>query len=91
MPANSFKSGGGILILEVRVFGGLEKKIPGASYGKPMEMDVPGGTSVGELIDILNIPHRDVFAILVNGVHAPKENALKPGDRVAFFPPVGGG
>lgn len=79
------------MIVEVRVFGGLEKRIPGALYGKPMEMDVPGGTSVGELIDILNIPPGDVFAILVNGVHTPKENALKHGDRVAFFPPVGGG
>jgi len=79
------------LIVEVRVFGGLEKKIPGASYGKPMEIDVPDGTSVKELIDMLNIPPGDVFTILVNGVNTPKENALKQGDRVAFFPPVGGG
>lgn len=79
------------MIVEVRVFGGLEKKIPGASYGKPMQVEVPGGTSVGELINILNIPERDVFAILVNGVHSPKENELRPEDRVAFFPPVGGG
>ena len=79
------------MILEVRVFAGLEKQIPGARYGQPVEVDAPDGSSVYDLLRILNIPEERVFAILVNGVHAKKEDALKPGDRVSFFPPVGGG
>ncbi|MFZ5648256.1 MAG: MoaD/ThiS family protein [Bacillota bacterium] len=79
------------MILEVRVFGGLEKKIPGAIYGKPIEMEAPGGTTVAGLLEVLKITEKDVFTVLVNGVHASREYVLNPGDRVAFFPPVGGG
>lgn len=77
--------------VEIRVFGGLEKNIPGAIYGKPIEMDVPGSTTVISLLEMLNIPEKQVFTILVNGIHAKKEQILESGDRVAFFPPVGGG
>ncbi|MHB8157302.1 MAG: MoaD/ThiS family protein [Desulfocucumaceae bacterium] len=80
-----------MVFVEVRVFAGLEIKIPGATYGKPMEVEVADGTSVVDLLNILNIPEKLVFATLINGVHAKKGNLLKPGDRVAFFPPVGGG
>ncbi|MFZ5649511.1 MAG: MoaD/ThiS family protein [Bacillota bacterium] len=79
------------MILEVRVFGGLEKRMPGAIYGKPIEMNVPGGTTVADLLRMLKIPEQDVFTTLVNGIHSNREYTLNPGDRVAFFPPVGGG
>lgn len=79
------------MLLEVRVFGGLEKIIPGASFGKPIEVEADEGTTVGALLDMLKIPEDQVFTILVNGIHTGKNVLLKPGDRVAFFPPVGGG
>ena len=77
--------------LEVRVFGGLEKIIPGASFGKCIEMAAEPGITARVLLMRLKIPEEAVFAILVNGVHANIEKPLNPGDRVAFFPPVGGG
>ncbi len=79
------------MILEVRVFGGLEKLIPGASFGRPMQVEAAPGTTAGGLLDLLKIPEDKVFTILVNGIHAEKGDLLKAGDRVAFFPPVGGG
>ena len=79
------------MVVEVRVFSGLEKFIQGATYGKPIEVDVGEGTTVGDLIKTLKIPEEDIFAILINGVHSNKDYLLKEKDRVAFFPPVGGG
>lgn len=79
------------MFLEVRVFGGLEKMIPGASFGKPIEVEAAQGTTVGALLEMLKIPEDQVFTILVNGIQTAKDVLLKPGDRVAFFPPVGGG
>lgn len=79
------------MILEVRVFGGLEKMIPGAVFGKPMEVRADQGTTVRELLEIIRVPEDQVFTVLVNGVRTGKGDILKPGDRVAFFPPVGGG
>ncbi|MCL6478957.1 MAG: MoaD/ThiS family protein [Peptococcaceae bacterium] len=79
------------MLLEVRVFGGLEKKIPGASFGKPIAVEAVEGATVDDILRMLKIPEDQVFTMLVNGVQYNKEDLLKTGGRVAFFPPVGGG
>jgi len=79
------------LQVEVRVFCGLEKCIPGARFGQPIPVEVPEGTSSYELLEMLNIPRKDAFSLLVNGMHKEFEAALADGDRVSIFPPVGGG
>jgi len=79
------------LRLEVRVFGGLEKHIPGARFGQSIEVECPEGTTVAGLVDSLGIPRSQVFTVLVNGCHAAMDAVLQPGDRVSLFPPVGGG
>nr|WP_245574345.1 MoaD/ThiS family protein [Desulfovirgula thermocuniculi] len=80
-----------LLRLEVRVFSGLEKYIPGARFGQAIEVERPEGTTLADLVDSLGIPRDQVFAALVNGRHAPLDRVLQPGDRVSLFPPVGGG
>lgn len=77
--------------LEVRVFSGLEKFMPGARFGQAIEVERPEGTTVAGLIDSLGIPRGQVFTVLVNGRHATMDAVLQPGDRVSLFPPVGGG
>ncbi len=77
--------------LEVRVFSGLEKYIPGARFGRSIEVECPEGSTVAELVDSLGIPRNQVFTALVNGRHAAMDAVLQPGDRVSLFPPVGGG
>lgn len=52
---------------------------------------VPEGMDVGGLMVHLGLPVDDVKIIFVNGVHAEPETLLKQGDRVGFFPAVGGG
>ncbi|HHW44780.1 MAG TPA: hypothetical protein GXX25_13450 [Desulfotomaculum sp.] len=42
--------------VEVRVFGGLEKFIPGASFGQSIPVECPGGSTAGQLVDTLGIP-----------------------------------
>lgn len=79
------------MLLEVRVFGGLEKLIPGASFGRPMPVEIRDGGTSRDVLAQLNIPENQVSTILVNGVHYQIEDILRNGDRVAFFPPVGGG
>lgn len=77
--------------LEVRVFSGLEKYIPGATFGQPMEIDVPEGATGRDLLEKLGIPEEQVFTILTNGRHFNLGEKFLTGDRVALFPPVGGG
>lgn len=77
--------------VEVRVFCGLEKCIPGARFGQPLQVEIPEGTTGHELLEKLNIPRESAFSLLVNGVHHNFNAALAEGDRVSIFPPVGGG
>ncbi|OPZ72526.1 MAG: ThiS family protein [Firmicutes bacterium ADurb.Bin456] len=77
--------------IEVRVFSGLEKFIPGARFGKPMSVDITEHFTGRMLLEKLNIPEKEVFTILVNGSHRDPGDVFNDGDRVSLFPPVGGG
>ncbi len=77
--------------LEVRVFSGLEKFVSGITFGQAFEVEVPGGASGRDLLKILGIPEDQVFSMLANGRHFSFDDKFSPGDRVALFPPVGGG
>lgn len=77
--------------LEVRVFSGLEKLIPGAHFGQPIKVDITKYFTCRMLLENLNIPEKEVFIILVNGVNKTLDDVLDDGDRVSLFPAVGGG
>ncbi len=77
--------------MEVRLYSGLEKFVQHAQYGKPIQLELSAGTTAEKLIEQLGIPKEHVFSILVNGNHRKGEDLLEDGDRIALFPPVGGG
>ncbi|ACX52140.1 thiamineS protein [Ammonifex degensii KC4] len=77
--------------VEVRLFGGLEKYKGGVRFGESFPVDLPEGGRVAELLAHLGIPPSQVFSVLVNGRHVFLETPLREGDRVALFPPLGGG
>lgn len=77
--------------VEVRVFSGLEKLIPGARFGHPIKIDVTEPFTVRMLLKKFNISEKDVHLILVNGVNKGFDESLVEGDTVSLFPPVGGG
>jgi sulfur-carrier protein len=49
------------------------------------------GTTVGEIIQQLGIPEKEVTLIFINGRHGQRNTLLMDGDTIALFPPVGGG
>lgn len=77
--------------VDVRVFSGLEKYIPGITFGQVIPINITEGLTGRELLKILNIPEDEVYTFLVNGLHKNFEVILNDGDRVSLFPPVGGG
>jgi sulfur carrier protein ThiS len=79
------------LEVEVRVFSGLEKFVPEAGLGKVLTVQVPEEATGKDLIEQLQIPAGQIFTMFINGRHAFPEQVLQPGDRVALFPPIGGG
>ncbi|HVN97479.1 MAG TPA: MoaD/ThiS family protein [Syntrophorhabdaceae bacterium] len=55
------------------------------------EVDVPEGTTVGEMIQRVGIPDTEVTLVFINGHHRLTDAKLTHGDTLALFPPIGGG
>lgn len=49
------------------------------------------GTTVGHVLDDLNIPEIEVRIVFVNSRHAQPDRELTDGDVIGIFPPIGGG
>ena len=56
-----------------------------------MTVSLPEGSTIADLASILNLPEDEIKVTFVNGRSRSSETGLADGDRVGFFPPVGGG
>lgn len=72
--------------LHVRLFATLR-----TNRFKTSTLDVPSGTKVKQIADMLEIPYEELALILINGKNAGLEHELQDNDTLSLFPPVGGG
>ena len=72
----------------VQAFAFLKKHLPD---GGKATLEVAPGTTIGELITLLELPAGQVHVVFRNHRQAEREDVVEAGDRVAFFPPVAGG
>lgn len=79
------------MALKVFVAASLRKYIPHYDAGTGYELRIDPGESVRDVARRLAIPEEEVKLIMVNGIGAQWEVVLRGSERVAFFPPVGGG
>jgi molybdopterin converting factor small subunit len=80
-----------MITVQVGVFGPLRDAFPDLALGESLEVDLPDGTTVGELVKQLELPADQVKVVFVNHRIRQDETKLENGDRVGIFPPVGGG
>jgi molybdopterin synthase sulfur carrier subunit len=80
-----------MVIVDVRLYGPLREVIPGVALGERMEVELPNGATVGQLVEKLGLPADQVKVVFVNHTVREEGHELEDGDRVAVFPPVGGG
>lgn len=75
--------------VEARLFAGLEAH----TRDGRVERRVPlaAAPTVAALCEALGLAPGAAALILVNGVHGDLATALRDGDTVSLFPPVGGG
>ena len=59
------------------------------AFGRTVE--IRSEISIRDLVRQLDIPEEEIKLIMVNGVAAKWDHALQGDERVALFPPVGGG
>jgi sulfur-carrier protein len=79
------------LKVEVRLFALLERYLPPGAEGDTASLDVPLGTTVRDVVELLEIPGELSCLTVVNGRDAPPEQLLIAGDVLSMFPPLAGG
>ena len=81
--------------ITLKLYASLGTFLPPGSARNAIELDVPEGASIGEVLAQQNVPRENCHLILVNGTFTPPTNAgskqLTEGDTVAVWPPVAGG
>ena len=77
--------------VDCRLYAGLRKFAPEYGVGEAMELELPEGTTLAELYDLLKVPPGEVKRTFVSGISRGPNHVLSNGDRVALFPPIGGG
>ena len=77
--------------VECRLYAALRKYAPDHGLGEAMELELPDETTLAELYELLNVPPEEVKRTFVSGLSKGPSHALSDGDRVALFPPIGGG
>ncbi|MBI3170941.1 MAG: MoaD/ThiS family protein [Chloroflexi bacterium] len=75
----------------VKLFATLVRFKDGTRVGKAFEIELPEGSNVRNLIDVLNIPMEEAHIVFINNIIEEIQSKLKDGDVVGMFPPVGGG
>lgn len=73
--------------VEIRFYAGLKALEPTGAGGYPIEPGIP----VGRLLESLEVPIEKVKLVFVDGRRADLDRPLTGGERLAVFPPVGGG
>lgn len=88
------------MIIRFKLFATLIQSVPetlrerypqGIRAGSPLEIDLPEGSTLADLIDRLALPREKVRVIYVNGRARKLDHRLVPGDEVGVFPAIGGG
>ncbi|MDA8235572.1 MAG: MoaD/ThiS family protein [Clostridia bacterium] len=80
--------------LEIRLFADLPKKVRASITAVPGEafiLELPEGTTLGQVFAHLGLEGEQTLIGLVNGLRQLGDYELKDGDRIGIFPPVGGG
>ncbi|MGC8837859.1 MAG: MoaD/ThiS family protein [Anaerolineae bacterium] len=79
------------LHVRVRVFATLLRHRPDLRPGTFLDMELPQGATVLDLIRRLHLPVEEVKVAFVNGRSRPFDWPLQEGDEVGLFPAIAGG
>ncbi len=77
--------------VECRLYATLRKYAPDYALGEAMELELPDGTTLAELYELLKVPPDEVKRAFVSGLSKGPSHPLSDGDRIALFPPIAGG
>ncbi len=79
------------MTLQVFLSANLRQYIPDYNAATGLDLAIEPGETPRDVARRLGIDEGEVKLIMINGVSSTWETALTGNERLAFFPPVGGG
>jgi sulfur-carrier protein len=78
--------------VHVRLYAGLGQTLGRAApSGAPLEVDLPEGATLADLMMSLGLAQEAIKTVFVDGRMRAFNYRLAPEQRVGIFPPIGGG
>ena len=86
--------------VQVKLFATLAQSVSGPILahhpkgirpGTPLEVELPEGSTLADLVAHMSLPREELKLTFVNGRAQELDYRLVPGDEVGLFPPIGGG
>jgi molybdopterin synthase sulfur carrier subunit len=69
----------------------LRRHWPDYNAGVGISLEVQAGTTVAQILPRLGVPAKEVALLMVDGRRRDLDFELEGNERVALFPPIGGG
>lgn len=79
------------MALQLLLAATLRKYIPDYDAATGYTLQVEPGMTVRQIVQQLKIPEQEVKLIMIDGIGSKWDAVLQGEERVALFPPVGGG
>lgn len=79
------------MALQLLLAATLRKYISDYDPATGYTLQVDPGTTVRQVAQRLQIPEREIKLIMIDGIGSKWESVLQGNERLALFPPVGGG
>ena len=77
--------------VRIKLYGTLSKSCTGYDPATGIEMEIPGHTRVGDLLEKLNISQASIGLVSMDGTLVKADDRVLDGSEVKFFQPICGG
>ena len=78
--------------ISVKLIATYRSLLPKGTQGNKIEIDIPDGTTVSDVMMQFGVPLDDTSVVIINGLTTlPLDTLLQEGDEVAAFNAVAGG
>lgn len=77
--------------IHIKLSSTLRRHIPDYEPEKGLNLQAAPGSQAEDVALLLGLPLQEIKFIMLNGRCQPLSSQLRDGDRLAFFPAVGGG
>jgi sulfur carrier protein ThiS len=77
--------------VHVKLIATYQRLLPSGTKGNVIPLEVPEGTTIGQVMTRFEVPLDDTSVILLNGLTVPLDTPLSEGDTAAAFSAIAGG